>query len=336
MALIIRPYAFSMDMDFLDLRLVRAIADTGSITAAAVMLGYSQPAATQRLRRLEGALAQPLVLRSGRGVALTEAGRRLAGHAVHVQAALDAAHQDLDELAGATTGVVRLAGFPSASPTLVPAVLSALRAGQPRLTASYVEVEPPEALELLRGGSIDLALTFSYPGDGREGGDTGSRLRSENGGDSIVETALFRDTTVVIAPVGTFGDDEPDLRRLAGARFIGGCPRCRGHLVATCRAAGFEPDIVLETDNALAVTGLVEAGLGLALLPALSLVPAPVPAGVEVRSLPAASDRIVQVAHARGADRIPAVAAALGMIRLLDPALYGLRSATGTRMSQSG
>jgi molybdate transport repressor ModE-like protein len=316
-----------MDLDFLDLRLVRAIADTGSITGAAAALGYSQPAATQRLRRLEKTLDQPLVLRSGRGVVLTEAGRRLAEHAVHLQATLDAARQDLDELAGGAVGTLRLAGFPSASPTLVPRILSALRVAQPRLSVSYVEVEPPEAIELIRAGSVDLALTFSYPGDGRSAPSAGGTATVDAAADSVIETALFRDTTFVVAPVDTFGPDEPDLRLLAGSRFIGGCPRCRGHLVATCRAAGFEPDIVLETDNALAVTGLVEAGLGLALLPALSLIPAPVAAGVEARPLPEASDRILHVAHARGADRIPAVASALGVIGALDPALFGLRPA---------
>ncbi|GAA4666870.1 LysR family transcriptional regulator [Frondihabitans cladoniiphilus] len=309
-------------LDLLDLRLVRALADTGSITAAATLLGYSQPAVTQRLRRAEDHLGQPLVLRSGRGIVLTEAGRRLAQHAVHVQTALDAATQDLEELAGGATGTLRLAGFPSASPTVVPRILALLRSAHPRLTVTYVEVEPPEAVALLADGSADLALTFRYPGDGRD----------EDARGSVIETPLFRDTTLVVAPRGTFdGTDSAhgvDLARLAGQRFIGGCPRCRGHLLSLCRTAGFEPEIVLETDNALAVTGLVAEGLGIALLPSLSLLPAHPPVGVEVRALPASGDRIVQVAHAAGAERIPAVQAALVAIGSLDPAAFGLRLAS--------
>ncbi|WP_082763825.1 LysR family transcriptional regulator [Frondihabitans sp. PAMC 28766] len=302
-------------LDLLDLRCIRAVADAGTITGAAGLLGYSQPAVTQRLRRAERLLGQPLVLRSGRGVTLTEAGRRLARHAVHVQAALDAAEQDLDDLLGGSGGTVRLAGFPSASSTLVPAILSSLRITHPNLVVSYVEAEPPEAMQLLREGAVDLALTFTYPGDARSSGRVDD--------DGVVERALFRDTMLLVAPTGTSGE----LADLRDQRFIGGCPRCRGHLLASCRAAGFEPDIVLETDNALAVTGLVAAGLGVALLPALSLVSAALPVGVDVRAMPGSQDRIVHAATVVGAERVPAVAACLRVLAALDPRPFGLRPA---------
>ncbi len=73
------------------LRVVKAIADTGSITAAARALGYSQPAVSQQLRRLERRAGMPIVERVGRGVRLTEAGSILARHAAAVTTALDAA-----------------------------------------------------------------------------------------------------------------------------------------------------------------------------------------------------------------------------------------------------
>ena len=92
-------------------------------------------------------------------------------HAVHVQAALDRRSRGPRRASRASTsGSVRLAGFPSASSTLVPAILSALAVAHPGLTTTYVEVEPPEALDLLRRGEVDVALTFGYPGDGRTPG----------------------------------------------------------------------------------------------------------------------------------------------------------------------
>ncbi|ROQ41187.1 DNA-binding transcriptional LysR family regulator [Frondihabitans sp. PhB188] len=310
-------------MDVHDLRALRALAETGSITAAAARLGYSQPAITQRLRRAEAEAGQPLLLRTGRTATLTEAGRRLARHAVHVEAALAAAHDELDALAGTESGALRLAGFPSASPTLVPALLADLAARHPGLTTSYLEAEPPEAVELLRRGEIDLALTFTYPGDGG--------LPDAD----VVEVPLFRDTMLAVAPAGTFpAQDAGHLEFLREMPFIAGCPRCRGHLLAVCRLAGFEPRIVLETDNALAVTGLVAAGLGVALLPSLSLVPAALPDGVEVRALGDDSDRIVAVAHARGAEGIPAVGAGLRAARRIAPASFGLRAAERRRAEQ--
>ena len=82
------------------LRVVQALAEHGSITAAARALGYSQPAVSQQLKRLEQRVGLALVERVGRGVRLTEAGRLLARHARTVTGVLDAAADDLAELQG--------------------------------------------------------------------------------------------------------------------------------------------------------------------------------------------------------------------------------------------
>ncbi|HWD62006.1 MAG TPA: LysR family transcriptional regulator, partial [Humibacter sp.] len=99
----------SLEVDAHTLRIVRAIVEHGSITAAATALGYSQPAVSQHLRRAEGRIGMPLVARSGRGIRLTEAGRVLAKHAVTITTALDAAAGELAELSGLRSGRVRLA-----------------------------------------------------------------------------------------------------------------------------------------------------------------------------------------------------------------------------------
>jgi len=106
-----------------------------------------------------------------------------------------------------------------------------------------------------------------------------------------------------------------DLASHHDARWIGGCPRCRGHLLASCASAGFTPDIVLETDNAAAVVGLVAAGLGVALLPRLALATTVIPAGVAIDPVDDELARRVEVVVARGADRVPSVRAALDAVR---------------------
>ncbi|MCE0457096.1 LysR family transcriptional regulator [Curtobacterium flaccumfaciens] len=306
-------------MDEIDpqlLRVLRAVADGGSITRAAAALGSSQPAVSQLLARAEQRLGHALVLRGGRGATLTHAGQVLADHALHVQAALTAAREDLDAVGGLSRGRVRLAGFPSASSALVPAVLARLAATAPGVTTSYVEVEPPEALELLRGGEVDVALTFTYVGD--EVGTTPDP--------GLVTRALGRDPLALVTPVedsrsastlGTGAVDSAvvDLASHHDARWIGGCPRCRGHLLASCASAGFTPDIVLETDNAAAVVGLVAAGLGVALLPRLALATTVMPAGVAIDPVDDELARRVEVVVARGADRVPSVRAALDAVR---------------------
>ncbi|WIE66381.1 LysR family transcriptional regulator [Curtobacterium sp. MCLR17_036] len=315
-------------MDEIDpqlLRVLRAVADGGSITRAAAALGSSQPAVSQLLARAEQRLGHTLVLRSGqdgrggRGASLTDAGRVLADHALHVQAALSAAREDLDAVGGLSRGRVRLAGFPSASSTLVPAVLAAMASTAPGVTTSYVEVEPPEALELVRSGEVDVALTFTHVGD-----DTGTdpALWSRALGRDPLALVTARDAT---APERR--DAAVDLAAFRDARWIGGCPRCRGHLLASCAASGFTPDIVLETDNAAAVVGLVAAGLGVALLPRLALVTTVLPPQVRVAPADDELARRVEVVVARGADRVPSVWATLEAVRasahLLDGPLPG-------------
>jgi len=303
-------------MDEIDpqlLRVLRAVADGGSITRAAAALGSSQPAVSQLVARAEQRLGHALVLRGGRGATLTHAGQVLADHALHVQAALTAAREDLDAVGGLSRGRVRLAGFPSASSALVPAVLARLAATAPGVTTSYVEVEPPEALGLLRGGEVDVALTFTYVGD-----EVGTAPDP-----GLVTRALGRDPLALVTPVEPGGSERlrpagstvVDLASHRDARWIGGCPRCRGHLLASCASAGFTPEIVLETDNAAAVVGLVAAGLGVALLPRLALATTVTPAGVAIDPVDDELARRVEVVVARGADRVPSVRAALDAVR---------------------
>ncbi|MCA5925044.1 LysR family transcriptional regulator [Curtobacterium oceanosedimentum] len=319
-------------MDEIDpqlLRVLRAVADGGSITRGAAALGSSQPAVSQLLARAEERLGHALVLRGGRGATLTHAGQVLADHALHVQAALTAAREDLDAVGGLSRGRVRLAGFPSASSALVPAVLARLAATAPGVTTTYVEVEPPEALELLRAGEVDVALTFTYVGD-----EVGAAPDP-----GLVTRALGRDPLALVTSAGAsgaagaalagvrsagtggaeagggVGSAAVDLASHSEARWIGGCPRCRGHLLASCATAGFVPEIVLETDNAAAVVGLVAAGLGVALLPRLALATTVIPAGVRVDPVDDDLARRVEVVVARGAERVPSIRAALDAVR---------------------
>lgn len=290
------------------LRVLLAVRDAGSISRAAAALGYSQPAISQLLARAEQRLGHDLVLRGGRGATLTQSGRVLADHALHVEAALAAAREDLDAVGGLARGRVRFAGFPSASSTLVPPVLATMAADSPGVVTSYVEAEPPEAIELVRRGEVDVALTFShaFTVDGTAADPT------------LTTTVLGRDPLVLVTPAAeaaAASDAVADLAAHRDARWIGGCPRCRGHLLASCAASGFTPEIVLETDNAAAVVGLVAAGLGVALLPRLALTTTVVPSGVAVTPTDEALARRVEVVVARGADRVPSVRAALEAVR---------------------
>ncbi|KTR09204.1 LysR family transcriptional regulator [Curtobacterium luteum] len=327
-------------MDGLDpqlLRVLRAVRDAGSISRAAGALGYSQPAVSQLLARAERRLGHDLVLRGARGVTLTESGRVLAEHALAVEAALAAAREDLEAVGGLARGRVRIAGFPSASSTLVPSALATMAADAPGVVTSYVEAEPPEAVDLLRRGEVDVAITFSHAPQDDDvltdptltaqvlGRDplalvTPTRPVSATRATSPVTATSATSPVTATRAASAVSADAPgaevvaDLAAQRDARWIGGCPRCRGHLLASCAASGFTPEIVLETDNAAAVVGLVAAGVGVALLPRLALTTTIVPPGVTVTPAGDELARRVEVVVARGAERVPSIGAALAAV----------------------
>lgn len=300
-----------LDLDAHSLRAMRAVSELGSITAAATAMGYSQPAISQLLKRLEQRLGMPVIERVGRGVRLTEAGRILARHALAVTTALDAAAAELAELQGLRAGRVRIAAFPSASATLVPQLLARMAAGHPEIGITYVEAEPPEAVAAVRDNDVDLAITFSYPGD-RDDPHPGSAQ-------GLRHVALCTDEMLLVLPTGhpAAATTEVDLGGLADENWIGGCPRCRGHLLQLCDQSGFTPRISYETDNVAAVLGLVAAGIGVAILPEMALGSASAYPGVEIRPTGARNHRTVHAVTAVGGERMPALAAALAQLGAL-------------------
>jgi DNA-binding transcriptional LysR family regulator len=296
------------ELDVHALRVVKAIADEGSITAAAAALGYSQPAVSQQLKRLETRLGVALVERVGRSVRLTEAGRVLARHAPAVTTALDAAAGELAELRGLRAGRVRLAGFPSASPTIVPRLLAHLAERHPGVSVTYLEAEPPEAVEAVRDDRADIALTFSYPGDRDD------PHRSSASG--LAVRSVGTDDLLAVLPLGhpAAGAGHLEVSDLAGEDWIAGCPRCRGHLLELCGRAGFEPRIAFETDNFVAVEGLVAQGIGVATLPRLAVESFPQLPGVVTVALPPGERRTLHLVTAHGAERVPAVRTTLAAL----------------------
>ncbi|WP_029290826.1 LysR family transcriptional regulator [Cellulomonas sp. HZM] len=287
------------------LRMLRAIADTGSVTGAAARLGTSQPAVSQHVRRLERRLGTALLDRTGRGVRLTEAGEVLARHGTSVDAALRAAQAEVLSLTGLQAGRVRLVAFPSSSATLVPRALAALRTRHPGLTVTLDEAEPPESLQLVRSGDADVALAFDYPGVALGRGEDDLR--------GLATRHLLDDPSFVALPPGhaAAADESVDLAALADESWIAGCPRCRGHLQAAAHARGFDPQIAYATDDYVAVLSLVAAGLGVALLPGLVHETAARHPGVVLRPAAGSSSRAVHAVTTPDLLRVPAVAATL-------------------------
>ncbi|MEU3187302.1 LysR family transcriptional regulator [Streptomyces sp. NPDC006923] len=281
------------------LRVLRAVAGTGSFSAAARELGCTQPAVSQQMKALESSAGTPLIVRTGREMRLTQAGEVLVRHATGILAGLVAAEEEIAAIAGLRAGRVRLVSFPSGSSTLVPTALAALRAAHPGTRVSLVEAEPPASAELLRGGDCDVALAFRYGGSAAEW-------------DDLVVRPLLVDRLVGLVPEGHRLADagKTALEELAEESWIAGCPRCRTQLVDACETSGFTPRIDFATDDYPAVIGLVAAGLGVAMLPELALESVR-PKGVRTLTVEPPVHREIVALTLPDLARVPAVAATL-------------------------
>src|SRR4029453_2954580 len=149
-------------LDVNRLRVIDAVARSGSVTAAAKELHYSQPSVTHHLARLEAETGAQLLQRVGRGIRLTHAGQLLADRAAEIIGRVDAAEAELSAHVGLTAARVRPCRFSSALGSFVPAAIAALSRDSPGLEISLTDLHPPEALELLRAGQIDVAVIFRY------------------------------------------------------------------------------------------------------------------------------------------------------------------------------
>jgi DNA-binding transcriptional LysR family regulator len=240
-------------LDITRLRVIDAVARHGSVTGAAKELHYSQPSVSHHLARLEAETGAQLLQRVGRGIRLTEAGQLLADRAAEIVGRIDAADAELAAHVGLTAGRVRLAGFSSAIGSLVPHAAAVLSGKHPGLQMSLIDTHPPEALELLRAGKIDVAVIFRY--DETEPEPDGVRLHH------------LLDDPVYLLSRGR----GRTLAALRDATWIAGCERCRSHLLSLCATAGFEPRIGYTSDDMVVMQSLVAAGLGVATLPGLAL-----------------------------------------------------------------
>ena len=221
---------------------------------------------------------------------------------------------------------MRLAAFPSALGTIVPAAAVMLRGHQPSVDLRLAEAEPPEALRMLRAGHVDVAVIFRYSDDGP--GPTGpgtvtadvpDPLAAVDEDDGIDVTEGLRERLLLDEPVHLVVSAHaaeppgPDLSRYARHRWIAGCDRCRAALLRQCAAAGFVPKIAFTTDDYVAVQALVAADLGVSILPALCLRAARHP-GVTTVPLADARRRVFAVRYGDPPDP-PAVTALIDVLR---------------------
>lgn len=150
-------------MKYHQLKAFVAVAEEGSIRAAARRLNVSPAALTKAVKELELALGVSLVVRTARGVQLTGLGQQLQVRARLIVAQMQRARDDIEQAQGATTGAVAAAITPAAAVTILPDAFRAFRRRFPIARVSLIEGFPGVALPRLHDGTLDFAVAVVVP-----------------------------------------------------------------------------------------------------------------------------------------------------------------------------
>ncbi|MGC5013021.1 LysR family transcriptional regulator [Streptosporangium sp. DT93] len=242
------------------LRLLDTVARTGSFTAAAAALDYTQSAVSRRIAVLEQRAGGPLFERLPRGVRLTPAGEALHHHARVVLNRLTRAEEELAGIHGGYRGRLRVGAFATANVALVPGALRAFREDFPDVELVPVEGPSRSLLRRMREGGLDVAVVSDYPAE----------LPDEEGAEMI---ELACDELLVALPRDhrLAGQEIVDLRELREETWIEAPPPGRATaLAAACARAGFTPRASVRIGEWTGKFGFVAAGLGITLVPAIA------------------------------------------------------------------
>lgn len=243
------------------LRLLVAVAETGSFTKAAVRLNYTQSAVSRRIAALEQQAGGPIFERLPRGVRLNPAGRTLYRHALDVLERLARAERELAVLHAGHGGLLHVGAFGTANVSLMPAALRALQEARPEVEVVAVEGPTDTLMRRLADGTLDLAVVSDYP----------YGLPSADG---VTTTELFEDELLVALPRehSLAGSGGPvDLRELRDEAWLQNAYGDRPTMLAdACARAGFTPRKVIRIAEWTGKFGYVAAGLGVAMVPSLA------------------------------------------------------------------
>ncbi|WP_030372043.1 LysR family transcriptional regulator [Streptomyces rimosus] len=277
-----------MDISSTGLRVLRQIAESGSFTAAATRLGYTQSAVSRQAASLERSAGTALFERRPDGVRLTPAGLTLLRHARTILDCLTAAERDLTGTAPRTEPV-RLGLFLSAGAALLPPALAHLAATDPHITVRTTEGTTPSLIRALRAGSIDLAVLTSRPPHRPLDGES-PRLH--------VETVADTELVVAVPSTGEFaGRTAVHVDELVDAPWIATPASNAEPLLGVWPGLPGRPDIVHRARDWLTKLQLVAGGFGVTTVPSrLSPV---LPPGVSLLHVEGAPPEIRRVLVAR-------------------------------------
>jgi DNA-binding transcriptional LysR family regulator len=244
-------------MDVERLRLLRELAERGTVNAAAAAMSLTPSAVSQQLKVLQREAGVALLEPDGRRVRLTDAGRVLVARTDEVLAALDRAHADMDAYRTTPRGSVRVALFPSGAAMLLAGLIT--RAATVGVDVLGRDVDQPAANAPALLADFDVVVVHR---DERDTGELSPRVDT---------TFLLREPFDVLLPPNhrLATQKTVALSELADESWIG----VEGGLVvddvlrSLAATSGVQPRIVQRVNDFRVVEELVFAGVGVALMP---------------------------------------------------------------------
>lgn len=237
-------------MDIKQLSYFVRVAEMGSFTRASIVLDIAQPALSRQVRLLEVELRQNLLVRNGRGITLTEAGKVLLEHSRGVLHQMERLREELSRVRGSLAGRVAVGLPPTLGRILAVPLTRAFKEAMPDASLAIIDGLSKTMQESLLTGQLDIALVYNaLPTPGVE-------LRP-----------LLQDELLLVQ--GSGASDAPvDLVDVAGyPLIIPGRPNAlRMHLETALLNISAQPRIAMEVNSVATILDLVADGVGSAIL----------------------------------------------------------------------
>lgn len=269
----------------------------GTLSSVALAMHLTPSAVSQQIAALSAEVGSALTFRIGRYVRLTEAGNILLRHRTSLATQFETLRADLDAAESGHMNELRIAGFSGALTKLAPSLIGALRHNHPLTDINVIEADDPDIYTLLDSGAIDMAYAI-----------VSASTPSLNDA-RYVQHKLMDDRLDVIAPADHWiaGVSEVPLADLAREKWIAGSEHtCCGSIIrGAALSHGFVLDIGSQVNDWTAATTLVDAGLGIAVIPRLSQ--GAIPSNVVVRPLVEVLSRTINLVVPEGSEVHPVV-----------------------------
>jgi DNA-binding transcriptional LysR family regulator len=309
-----------MNVTLRQLRVFRAAALERNFSRAGDAVGLTQPAVSRSILELESQLGLKLLDRTTREVVLTEAGASLAARLDRVLDELDQTLQDVSGMASGRRGKVRVASSPTLSAHLMPACIAACARREPDIELVLLDRVQQDVLDSVRGGEVDFGVVIE-----------------PSSADDLQAEAILVDPFVLVVPPGHA------LARRRAVRWTELAERplvlldhssgSRRLIDDALRAHGVVPRVAQQLGHPTTVFRMIEAGIGIGVMPALAAAPQ---ALAPLRVLPLAPrvQRRVMLVHRR--NRAPSPLAQRVWRLIADVARHGIDADADARSAADG